>query len=73
MWANEHTWYSCGCSFPSLAFLARALVSAEMVVRPFDPTLVTIGVINPVGVATATDTSAFFHLRIMLENPGSVE
>jgi hypothetical protein len=33
-----------------------------MVVRPFDPTLVTIGVINPVGVATAIDTSAFFHL-----------
>jgi hypothetical protein len=68
-----HTWYSWGCSLPSLAFLAKALASAEMVVRPFDPTSVTIGVINPVGVATAIDTSAFFHLCIMLENPGTAE
>jgi len=59
---NGYTWYSWGCSLPSLAFLAKALVSAEMVARPFDPTSVTIGVINPVGVATAIEMSAFFHL-----------
>lgn len=59
---NQRTWYSWGCSLPSLAFLAKALVSAEMVVRPFEPTSVTIGVINPVGVATAIEMSAFFHL-----------
>jgi len=62
MCVDEHTWYSWGCSLPSLAFFAKALASAEMVARPFDPTSVTIGVINPVGVATAIDTSAFFHL-----------
>ena len=58
----HHTWYSWGWSFPSRAFFARALASAEMVARPFAPTSLTIGVIKPVGVATATETSAFLYL-----------
>jgi len=68
MCSNERTWYSWGCSLPSLAFLAKALVSAEMVARPFDPTSVTIGVISPVGVATAMDMSAFLHLHQLSVN-----
>jgi hypothetical protein len=42
--------------------LAKALVSAEIEARPFEPTSLIIGVIKPLGVATATDTSAFVHL-----------
>ena len=35
-----------------------------MVARPFEPASLTIGVINPVGVATATDMSAFLNLVV---------
>lgn len=56
------TWYSDGDSLPSRAFLARVFVSAEIVARPFEPTSFTMGVIRPVGVATATEISAFLYL-----------
>jgi hypothetical protein len=56
-------WYSCGASLPSRAFLARALVSAEMLARPFEPASLIIGVINPFGVATATEISVFLYLE----------
>ena len=35
-----------------------------MLARPFEPTSLTIGVINPVGVATAIDISAFLNLLV---------
>ena len=47
---------------PSRAFLAKALASDEMETRPLDPTSLIIGVIRPVGVATAIDMSAFLYL-----------
>lgn len=56
------TWYSCGWSLPSRAFFASALVVDEMVARPFAPTSVMMGVMRPVGVATATEMSAFVYL-----------
>jgi len=56
------TWYSDGDSLPSRAFLARALVSAEIVARPLEPTSFTIGVMRPEGVATATEMSVFLYL-----------
>ena len=58
----KYTWYSCGCSLPSRAFLASALVVAEIVARPFAPTSVRMGVMRPVGVATATEISALLYL-----------
>ena len=48
---------------PSRAFFARALLSAEMVARPLEPTSLMIGVIRPLGVATATEMSAFLYLE----------
>jgi hypothetical protein len=42
--------------------VASDLVSAEMVARPFPPTSLMMGVIRPVGVATATQMSAFLYL-----------
>lgn len=50
-------WYSCGASFPALALEAKDLVVEEIADRPEDPTSFTIGVINPVGVATAMEMS----------------
>jgi len=32
---DVHTWYSWGCNLPSLAFLAKALASAEIVSETF--------------------------------------
>ena len=43
--------------------MASALVSAEMVASPFEPTSFIIGVIRPVGVATAMEISAFLYLK----------
>lgn len=56
-------WYSSPLSLPSRAFLARALVSAEMAARPLDVASRMIGVMRPVGVATATLTSARVYLE----------
>ncbi|KAH3678064.1 hypothetical protein OGATHE_000719 [Ogataea polymorpha] len=52
-------WNSSGDSLFSLALLPRSLTSLEMVSRPLACAFLTIGVINPVGVATATETSTF--------------
>jgi hypothetical protein len=60
--ARGQTWYSSGFSLPSRALVASDLVSAEMVARPFPPTSLMMGVIRPVGVATATQMSAFLYL-----------
>lgn len=56
---NEPPWYSSGLSLPSLARPASALVSAEIAARPLEPTSRMIGVMRPLGVATATQMSAF--------------
>lgn len=64
----SRTWYSEGANFPSRAFLANALVSAEMVARPFEPASFTMGVMRPVGVATATEISAFLYLLEMVRD-----
>mmetsp|Transcript_10498 Transcript_10498/g.42447 ORF Transcript_10498/g.42447 Transcript_10498/m.42447 type:complete len:227 (+) Transcript_10498:549-1229(+) len=50
-------WNSCGLSLPSRARPARSRISAEIVERPLAAVLVTMGVMRPVGVATATETS----------------
>jgi hypothetical protein len=47
---------------PSRAFFARAFVSLEMDASPFEPTSLTIGVMRPFGVATATEISALWYL-----------
>ncbi len=60
--SKTRTWYSWGWSLPSLAFLASALVVDEIVARPLAPTSLTIGVIRPVGVATAIEMSDFLYL-----------
>ena len=59
---NEPPWYSSGLSFPSLALRARDLTSEEIEVNPLAPTSLTMGVMRPVGVATATQISAFLNL-----------
>jgi hypothetical protein len=38
-----------------------------MVARPFELASLTIGVINPVGVATAIDISAFLYLFVAFQ------
>jgi hypothetical protein len=55
-------WYSSPLSLPSRAFLARAFVSVEMAARPLEVASRTMGVMSPVGVATATETSAREYL-----------
>lgn len=59
---NVPPWYSSGLSLPSRALEASALVSAEMVARPLEPTSLMMGVMRPVGVATATQMSARLYL-----------
>ncbi len=56
---NVPPWYSSGLSLPSRALAARDLVSVEMEARPLEPTSLIIGVMSPLGVATATQMSAF--------------
>lgn len=55
---NVPPWYSSGFNLLSLAFLTNSLVTVEMLARPRDPASLTIGVMRPVGVATATEMSA---------------
>jgi hypothetical protein len=64
---KQPTWYSAGASLPSRAFFANALVSAEMVARPLEPASLMMGVMRPVGVATATEMSAFLYLFTCLQ------
>ena len=56
-------WYSCGASLPSRAFFASVLASAESVARPLAPTSFTMGVMRPLGVATAMLTSTLLYLQ----------
>jgi hypothetical protein len=56
-------WYSSGLSLPSRALAASALVSAEMDARPLEPTSLMMGVMRPLGVATATQMSERLYLR----------
>ena len=49
--------YSFGLSFYSLAFVISSFVFVAICVRVFSLAFVTIGVINPCSVATATETS----------------
>lgn len=60
---NVPPWYSSGFNFPSRAREARFLVSAEMAARPLDPTSLMMGVMRPLGVATATQISARLYLN----------
>lgn len=60
---NVPPWYSSPLSFPSRAFLASTLVSAEMAARPLFVASRTMGVIRPVGVDTAKDISAREYLQ----------
>merc|ERR1719318_1216041 len=50
-------WNSCGCNFPSLALPAISRTLVEISERPLPSAPVTMGVINPLPVSTATDTS----------------
>lgn len=56
-------WNSCGCNFPSLALAASALTSFEIFSIPLRSALKTIGVMRPLSVETATDTSTASNLE----------
>lgn len=48
---------SCGCNFPSLALSASFLISSAISGSRFEAALKMIGVIKPVGAATAIEIS----------------
>lgn len=56
-------WNSCGCNFPSLALAASDLTSFEIFSIPLRSALKTIGVMRPLSVETATDTSTASNLQ----------
>lgn len=56
-------WNSCGCNFPSRAFPANDLTSVEIDSIPLRSALKTIGVIKPLSVETATETSTASNLK----------
>ena len=58
-------WYSSGLSLPSRARLPRSLIWEEMDWRPSPLTFLTIGVMRPTGVETATETSTTLCWRMM--------
>ncbi|SCZ98488.1 BZ3500_MvSof-1268-A1-R1_Chr7-1g09176 [Microbotryum saponariae] len=55
---KDPPWYSSGLSLPSRALPANCLVKVETVAKPLAPTSGMMGVIKPLGVATATEMSA---------------
>lgn len=57
-------WNSCGCNFPSRALAASAFTSCEIDSMPLRSALKTIGVISPLSVETATETSTESNLKI---------
>merc|ERR550517_2453380 len=57
-------WYSCGASLPTLALPAISFTLSEISASPFASTPVTIGVISPLPVSTATDTSQVWNVLI---------
>ena len=61
--APPRTWNSLGASLPSCALAARVFISDEMAPRPLRSADGMIGVIKPLGVATATEMSAWWYLR----------
>jgi hypothetical protein len=60
---NVPPWYSSGLSLPSLARAASDLVSLEIVARPLEVASLMMGVMRPLGVATATQISARLYLE----------
>lgn len=56
-------WNSCGCNFPSLAFVANSFTSLLIWTIPFVSAPKTIGVIRPLSVLTATFTSTLLYLK----------
>lgn len=56
-------WNSDGCSFPSRALAASDLTSFEIDSMPLRSALNTIGVMSPLSVDTATDTSTASNLE----------
>lgn len=56
-------WNSCGWSLPSRAFAASDLTSCEIDSTPLRSALNTIGVMRPLSVDTATDTSTASNLK----------
>ena len=59
-------WNSCGWSLPSRALLANILTSLEISNKPLRSALNKIGVINPLSVETATDTSTESNLKFLI-------
>src|SRR3569833_411012 len=57
-------WYSSGLSLPSRARFASSLTDDEMLTRPLASTDLTIGVMRPLGVDTATETSTVLNCRM---------
>ena len=56
-------WNSAGCNLPSRALAANALTSCEIDSIPLRSALKTIGVIKPLSVDTATETSTESNLK----------
>lgn len=61
-------WNSCGCNFPSRAFAANDLTDVEISSTPLRSALKTIGVIRPLSVDTATETSTASNLQYIKIN-----
>lgn len=62
---NVPPWNSCGCNLPSRALAARDLTSFEIDSMPLRSALKTIGVMRPLSVETATETSTESNLKKM--------
>lgn len=60
-------WNSAGWSLPSRAFAASVLTSCEIDSTPLRSALKTIGVMRPLSVDTATDTSTASNLEIEIK------
>lgn len=56
-------WNSCGCNFPSRALPASDFTSFEIDSTPLRSAPKTIGVMRPLSVETATDTSTASNLK----------
>mmetsp|Transcript_31972 Transcript_31972/g.94043 ORF Transcript_31972/g.94043 Transcript_31972/m.94043 type:complete len:211 (+) Transcript_31972:52-684(+) len=59
-------WYSSGASFPSRARVAKSFTEADISDRPSIEVCGTMGVIRPVGVATATEMSTVSWMLTVL-------
>lgn len=55
-------WNSCGCNLPSRALAANSLIALLISINPLRSACVTIGVIKPLSVATATEHSTESYL-----------